>query len=131
MKSRVIQQAQGALLGLAALTLAAAPGFGADQGPYFTFEGGVSLPERTDVRIYDWSDKVKFDPGAHLGFMAGYDFNKWFSAEFETGWYYNTLQDVDASITHVPFLVNAVFRYENRSRLVPYVGGAWAGTAPG
>jgi opacity protein-like surface antigen len=74
--------------------------------------------------------KMKFDPGARLGFQGGYMVTDWFSAEAETGVTTSTIHSitggpssVDASLSTVPFLLNARFQIPCRMRVTPFFGG--------
>jgi opacity protein-like surface antigen len=109
------------------LTLLAIPahgqGLGKERGPYLNFGVGPN-----------WmSAEFHADTGFRFSAAAGYNFNKWVGLELETGYLYNnTLSGFSAfgnqvttpgvGVGQVPVLVNFVLRYENPSRVVPYVG---------
>ncbi|HET7624483.1 MAG TPA: outer membrane beta-barrel protein [Verrucomicrobiae bacterium] len=80
------------------------------------------------------SAQVKFDPGARVGFVGGYQITDWFSAEGETGVMANNISSigrgsVDATFANVPFLLNARFQCPGKCRLTPYFGGGVGGAA--
>jgi OmpA-OmpF porin, OOP family len=93
---------------------------------YFKIDAGVSL--MSDVEVEGSYDKVKMDPGFRIGLIGGYDLCKWAALELETGFLYNSVKD-ESSVWFgtIPVLANAVFRYENTSKFVPYVGAGAGG----
>ena len=107
-----------------------------EQGPYFRAAVGPALAENTAVKelLGPLSNtKARFDPGAHLDFAAGFNFNRWLGAELETGFIYNNIDRIgasfpDASLSHVPFLANLVLRYDvPNCKWVPYIGAGAGG----
>jgi opacity protein-like surface antigen len=109
------------------LTLLAIPaqgqGLGPEKGLYLNFAAGAN-----------WmSAEFHADTGFRLSAAAGYNFNKWIGLEFETGYIYNNtftsrslfgreITGPGVVLQQVPLLVNCVVRYENSSKIVPYVG---------
>jgi opacity protein-like surface antigen len=109
----------------AAAVLAALPLQAAENAAYLTLDGGVSLMQ--DVKID--STKLGMDTGYRIGLAGGYNLNKWAAIELETGFIYNEFEDSngDAWLGMVPVLANAVFRYENQTRFVPFIGAGAGG----
>lgn len=77
---------------------------------------------------------VKFHPGARVGFTAGYEITDWFAVEGQTGVTANRIDSItgafvdDATLSNVPFLVNARFQFPNQSPVTPYIGGGLGGS---
>ena len=105
---------------------------------YINIDGGVAFAEEQEVRgllgglggLVAPGTKIEFDPGFRLGVAGGYNFNKIFGAEFETGFIYNSVKEIeplDMSISHVPLLANLVARYDEPN--IPWVayGGVGVG----
>jgi opacity protein-like surface antigen len=117
----------GVCTGLAAaLALSASA---ADTGLYFNAEGGVNFAQ--DVVV--GGRTFELDPGFRADVGVGYNFSKYLGVEFDTGWIWNHFQDIDGltgdiNLSHLPFILNAVFRYENSSKFVPYIGAGAGGT---
>jgi opacity protein-like surface antigen len=102
-----------------------------DNWFYLQAQVGPAIAQNVDVKEFVGpvsNTKVKLDPGIHLGVVGGYNVNRWLSLEMETGIIANNIDRIgtdspDASLSHVPFLVNAVLRYETEnSRFIPYIG---------
>lgn len=85
-----------------------------DRGWYFNVEAGPNWAEDADV-------------GFRLGGAVGYNLHKHFGVEFDTGWIWNEAEDADASLSHIPLIVNGVFRYPINSKWVPYAGAGIGG----
>ena len=117
-----------------------------DSRFYLKGDLGGALTEDTDLKEPVFvlppprqAHKVKFDPGARVGFTAGYQITDWVSAEAELGTMVNSLPSSseflwfiggqgpffmhDARLANVPLLLNLNLRYPNRSRWTPYIGG--------
>jgi opacity protein-like surface antigen len=114
-------------LGLCSATavLTALPLQAAEQAAYLTLDGGVSLMQ--DVKIE--SAKLGMDTGYRVDLAGGYELNQWAAIELESGFIYNEFKDSngDAWLGMVPILANAVFRYENQTKFVPFVGAGAGG----
>jgi opacity protein-like surface antigen len=78
--------------------------------------------------------QVEYDVGLRISAAGGYQFCKYFSAELESGFLYNSIKsitgspDTDASVTQVPLLANAVFHIPLGSNFVPYFGFGGGGS---
>lgn len=112
---------------------------------YLKVDGGVNIMQDATVQgingttfypIGQWdvaeaevtSFDAELDPGFRLGFVGGYNLNEWVALEFESGFMYNGIKDSDdAWLGSVPLIANVVFRFENETKLVPYVGGGGGG----
>jgi opacity protein-like surface antigen len=100
------------------------------QEGYFNAEIGAALADDVDLQrfLVPVSGKLEFDTGVRFGAAGGYNFNQYLGAELETGFIYNSIKRVDASLSHVPMMVNVVLRYDQpRSKWVPYVGAGAGG----
>lgn len=113
--------------------LMALPGAGYSQW-YLNAEAGVSLAQKVDVhKFFDVGNvppgaKAKFDPGASFGVAGGFNINPWIGVELQTGFIYNSIKNVDASLSHVPLMGNVVLRYDQPNcNWVPYIGGGGGG----
>jgi len=88
---------------------------------------GVNVVGDVDLK---GGGSFEFDPGLRVSVAAGYRFMPMLSAEIETGFLYNELKDAgDTSLSHVPLLVNVVFRFENPTKFVPFIGVGAGGIA--
>ncbi|HXI52826.1 MAG TPA: outer membrane beta-barrel protein [Candidatus Saccharimonadales bacterium] len=108
------------------------PGLGQDQGFYFNASLGGSFAEDVTVKEFGGpvtGTQVKLDPGVHLGVAGGFNFARFVGVEAETGLLANTIDKLgnsspDATLSHIPFLGNLIFRYDAENfPLVPYIGG--------
>src|SRR6185436_4406528 len=102
----------------------------AAHGFYLNAGAGVSLAE--DVKLKEFfgpaGNHLDFDAGVRFSVSGGYNFNDYIGLEGETGWIYNDIQHVDASLSHVPMMANVVFRYDRPDcKLVPYAGAGLGG----
>ena len=122
-----IQRIVGVCIGLAAaLALSASA---ADTGLYFNVEGGGNFAQHVEMGARTF----ELDPGIRVGAGVGYNFSKYLGVEFDTGWMWNHFQDIDGlpgdiTLSQLPFLLNVVFRYENSSKFVPYIGAGAGGS---
>jgi len=86
-----------------------------EPGFYANFDVGVNFLSEVEGR--------EFDLGLRFGVAGGYRFTPMISAEIETGYLYNEVKDAeDNTLSHVPLLANVMFRFENKSPFVPFVG---------
>ena len=127
---------------LAAQPVRGESGVGSGQGFYFRGGIGPEIAHRTDVTDLFGplsGTEVKYDPGFRISAAAGFNFCRYFSAEFETGILYNSIKSIngpgssgsstDASLANVPLLINAVFHFPLESRFVPYCGAGIGGSS--
>jgi len=81
--------------------------------------------------------KISLDPGVRVGFIGGYRLTDWFSIEGETGVIGNNVKSItdasidgDATLSNVPFLLNARFSLPHgKCPVTPYIGGGAGGSA--
>lgn len=140
MKTRKHLLKAGLLAGCAlAATGAAAADGEATSRLYIRGGLGAALSEDTELTEFFGeavdNNKVKLDTGFRLDAAVGYRVTDWFAAEGELGVVFNTVDSVegstdadDLSFTQAPFLVNVVFQWPNRTRLVPYIGTGGGGS---
>src|SRR5438309_2025679 len=103
------------------------------SGLYLRADAGGNITRDTNLKEFFGpvtpGSKVKFDPGARVGFAAGYFFTDWFALEGEIAGMANNISSiteatrVDATFENVPFLVNVRFECPCRCRLTPFIGG--------
>ena len=106
----------------------ATQGKAADQGLYLNLGAGVNIIN--DVDEDAGSASAAFDTGFRLSVGGGYHFTPMISAEIESGYLFNEVEDAgDTALSQVPFLVNAVFRFENSTSFVPFIGAGVGGVA--
>ena len=112
---------------IAALAL---PAGAADTGLYFNADAGGSWAMDAES---DGED-VEFDIGFRFSAGVGYNLNKNWGVEFDTGFAWNTIDKVggdslsgDSSLSHVPFMVNVVYRYPIGAKFETYIGGGAGG----
>ena len=121
------------LVGGCCLGLLAWPHTAQGQNFYLNADGGLALAD--DVEISEFvvparGTEVKLDPGARFSVAGGYHFNDFVGAQIETGFIYNDIENIDASLAHVPFLADLVLRYERTDfNWIPYIGAGAGGDA--
>ncbi|HKQ36550.1 MAG TPA: outer membrane beta-barrel protein [Verrucomicrobiae bacterium] len=102
-------------------------GSAADRGPYVSFGAGMNIVNDREVA---GGGTAKFNPGFRVNVAGGYHFTPMISAELETGYLFNDVKDAgDTSLSEVPFLANVMFRFENSSAFIPFVGVGVGGVA--
>ncbi|MBN2508036.1 MAG: outer membrane beta-barrel protein [Verrucomicrobia bacterium] len=92
---------------------------------FMRFEAGLNLVE--DVRIKKFlfptpGRKEKLDPGFRFDLTPGAHVTPWFDVEFNTGFLFNRFRDIDASLMHMPLLMNLVVHLPNDTPFSPYAG---------
>jgi opacity protein-like surface antigen len=114
------------MLAAGGMCLMAWPGSGRSQGLYFNTEIGAALADQVKFKEFfgpTGGPKFDLDTGVRFGASCGYNFNRYLGVEGETGFIYNEFQNLDASLAHVPLMINVVVRYDvPRCKLVPYAG---------
>jgi len=104
--------------------------------------GDIGPSFMQDVDVNDFLAPVsgvemEFDVGMQLSAGGGFFFTDWLALEGQTGFATSYLDEIKgmgfvdvghSSLTQVPFLMNVVFQYPNRSGLVPY-GGVGGGVS--
>jgi opacity protein-like surface antigen len=101
-------------------------GRAADPAAYVNAGAGMNIINETDVA----GSTLSFDPGLRFNVAGGYHFTPMISAEIETGFLLNDVEDAgDTSFSQVPFLANVVFRFENSSPFIPFIGVGVGGVA--
>lgn len=108
------------MTGLACL-LGAAPAAQADHAKSWYFHSGAGLNFATEV------NDEELDLGYRLGVGVGYHLTHNLALEFDTGWLYNSFSDFDGSLTHVPFMANAVYTYPIKDGKWEVYGGGGIG----
>lgn len=106
-------------------------------GFYLGINGGLTFPTNSKGHIFDGhaQTSLRFDRGLTAGFMAGYDFGRFFRAEFEFNY---KKADMDTfSVTYSPktynyqqsgevrlfsYMANAYLQYPLTNHVVPYIG---------
>jgi opacity protein-like surface antigen len=108
------------------------PAVAQDRGFYFNADAGVALADDVSVESFLGArgGDLELDPGMRLSVAGGYNFCEYFGLQAETGFIFNSIDgsDGDAALSHVPLLLDAVFRYDKpNSRWVPFVGAGLGG----
>jgi OmpA-OmpF porin, OOP family len=118
------------LTGMALLAVGLAlPAAAADKGWYFLAEGGVAIGQDVNAEVGGASGEAEVDVGTRFDLGVGYSLNKNWALEFDTGWVWNRFTDTDGSISHIPLMINGVFRYPMAGgKWVPYIGAGLGGT---
>src|SRR6185312_3600049 len=113
----------------------------AETGPYVGADVGGALTLDTRVKEFvgpvGSNTKMQLDPGVRVGLHGGYRLCDFFSIEAETGVIANNIKSIpgasidgNATLSNVPFLVNARIELPLRnSRITPYFGGGAGGSA--
>lgn len=120
----------------AALTAALAlPASAADTGLYFNADAGVNWAQDADISSGGFTTDLETDIGFRFSAGVGYNLNKNWGVEFDTGWIWNSIDKIggsslsgDSSFSHIPFMVNVVYRYPIGSKFETYIGGGAGGT---
>jgi opacity protein-like surface antigen len=95
----------------------------ADSGPYLTLDAGANFMQPVTVQSSgNPSHSTDIDTGWRVGLIGGYNLNSWAAVELETGFSDNNIHNSSAWFGTIPVLGNVVFRYENQSQFVPYIG---------
>jgi len=103
-------------------------------------EAGVLFQDSTDLSGFPGSlgdSNLEFDPGFRAGLGSGYAFTPYFSLDWEVAVLASSVKDasgldeMDATITQVPFLVSGTLQYQNQTAFTPFVsiGAGAAATA--
>jgi len=123
----------GAVIGWSSIGLRAA-----EPGVYFNFDAGVNLVQDLEATftipgLGSADADIEFDPGFRFGLGGGYRFTEMLGVGLETGFIFNELKSIagtdieDVRLMHVPILANVVFRFENSSPVIPFVGAGAGG----
>ena len=101
----------------ALLTALALPASAAETGLYFNADAGPNFTDADDL-----------DVGFRFSAGVGYNLNKNFGVQFDTGWLWNALDTPgDSSYSQLPFLVNAVYRFPLGAKFESYIGAGIGG----
>ena len=106
----------------------------AQRGPYMTLEAGANWIPNFDASFAtpggpEAEAEIDLDTGFRGDLAVGYNFNRFLGVELQSGFLWNEAKDVDAWLGQVPLLANVILRYENTSRLVPFIGAGAGGVA--
>ncbi|MBY0510335.1 MAG: OmpA family protein [Rhodospirillaceae bacterium] len=124
-----------ALLSASAITaLTTAAAFAAPEGPYFSFGGGLSLPEdssidlRVPVTTAARSRDITFDMGYILSGAVGYRWDSGFRTELEANYRESSINDLATSAATgrqkvIGVMTNLLYDLGNSDSFFPYVGG--------
>ncbi len=92
-------------------------------GGYLNAYGGANLMNDVTLKIGNSSTKLSPEVGYRAGLGIGYELYQWFGLEFDTGFQENDIHDAPAtSIKAMPLLLNAMFRFQNSTGIIPYAG---------
>lgn len=101
----------------ALLTALALPVSAADTGLYFNADAGPNF-----------TDADELDVGFRFSAGVGYNLNRNFGVEFDTGWIWNSIDSPgDSSYSQLPFLVNVVYRFPLGAKFESYIGAGIGG----
>ena len=123
----------------AALTAALAlPASAADTGLYFNADAGANWAQDDEINAGGASADLTTDIGFRFSAGVGYNLNKNWGVEFDTGWVWNSIDKIkdsggstsfdDSSFSHLPFMVNVIYRYQIGAKYETYVGAGAGGT---
>ena len=115
------------------LALAAPSASASDFGPYVKADGGANFITGTHLDIDGAPGNLSLDTGFRVDGAFGYQFQPWFAVEFEGGFIQNSVRSItlnnltgspqgDSNLQQIPLLANVVFRYQNSTEFVPYLG---------
>jgi len=123
-----------ALVGGCCLGLLVVPQVGRGQGFYVDANAGAAFPESIKINYFlvpTPGAKLKFNTGPQFGVAAGYHFNEYVGAQIESGFIYNSAENLGGSgtsLSHVPMLFDVVLRYDQPNcKWLPYLGAGAGG----
>ena len=100
-----------------------------ESGWYWLVEAGVNIGQDVNVEVDGVPGEAEVDTGVRFDVGVGYNLTKNWGVEFDTGWIWNRFTDTDGSMSHIPFMINGVFRYPMKDgKWVPYIGAGIGGT---
>jgi len=108
----------------------ALPAGAAETGLYFDAGAGANWAQDVDVKIsgVPGTSTGKLDTGFRFSAGVGYNLNKNWGVEFDTGWVWNSFKDSgDSTFEHLPFIINVIYRYQIGPKLETYIGGGAGG----
>ena len=114
-------------------TTLALPASAAVPGLYFNADVGANWAQDADVKREgpfgaNITDDLETDVGFRFSAGVGYNLNHNWGVEFDTGYVWNGIKDSgDSSFSHIPFIVNVVYRYPIGAKLETYIGGGVGG----
>jgi opacity protein-like surface antigen len=94
-------------------------------------EAGAWFPQSTDLSGFPGSSgtsKLELNPGFRVGIGSAYALKPYFSVDWEAALLVSSvknggaLDEFDATMTQVPFLISGVFQYENATAFTPFLG---------
>jgi opacity protein-like surface antigen len=100
-----------------------------DSGFYFRVGIGPNWGLDPGIKISGASVNGDMDAGIRATLAFGYEFNRYLSAELETGYLWNTFEHFDGALGHIPAMVDGVFRYPIGKVFEPYVGAGLGASA--
>jgi len=113
------------------------PAGAADTGLYFNADAGANWAQDADISVGGGSGNLKTDIGFRFSAGVGYNLNKNWGVEFDTGWVWNSIDKIkdsggstsfdDSSFSHIPFMVNVIYRYPLGAKFETYIGGGVGG----
>ncbi len=105
------------------------------EGPYLSFDAGVSFLEDLDGVFADTPGKLKFNPGFRAGAAVGYTLTSQptyeAAVQLESGLIYNETKklstdfgdsSLDGDFYQVPILADILYTFRIGPRFVPYIG---------
>lgn len=115
-------------------TALALPAGAAETGLYFNADAGANWAQDADFKAGGSTLNFKTDVGFRFSAGVGYNLNKNWGVEFDTGWVWNSINKIGGvsfsdgnSFEHLPFIINVVYRYQLAPKLETYIGGGAGG----
>jgi opacity protein-like surface antigen len=128
MNTKMVKQCIASIV--TGMALAAADGHAAERGFYVNFDAGANWVPDFEVSFDGGAETdVDLDTGFRGGVAFGYNLNRFFGLELESGFLYNEADGADAWLGQVPLIASVIFRHDNPSRFVPFVGAGAGGVA--
>jgi len=101
------------------------------SGLYLSADASANFMEdlTENAGVASAGSRFEMDTGYRIGLVGGYNFTRYVGAEVETGFLQNRFTGGNPQdwYAQVPILANVVFRWENSSRLVPFLGAGAGG----
>ena len=112
----------------------ALPAGAAETGLYFNAGAGANWAQDADFKAGGSTVNFKTDVGFRFSAGVGYNLDKNWGVEFDTGWVWNSIDKIggasfsdDNTFEHLPFIINVIYRYQIGPKLETYIGGGAGG----
>ena len=117
---------------LVAICVSAAPPPPEAARSYFNFDVGANFMNDQHVKfetgpVAGLAGDAKMELGFRVGLAEEIAFNRFLSAQVETGFLYNEWKDADVWYGQIPILADLIFKYDFDSGWTPFIGAGGGG----